>query len=298
MARTDAALAGVTSEQTARVGSDGVLAQRIDAVVARTDAALAGVSSESSARVTADGAIASRVDAVQAQTDRGTATGRMTLQASSGIAGVEARFEMLLAATVGGQTRGAGFSIDLLNGTSLVRFDADKFVITSPGASGVPAFFYDAGSGTLSVPYLRLTSGQASIPLRIDIPSYTLIAGQGSVSDQIDANLNFNYNVTNSDFPACIEVFGKITITGPQNTQLSGMQLIVDGALAGYFRFNDLLQSITSGAGNNTFDFRCSCIRYLPVGLRSVRIRYSYTSPGAGQVQINELHLAGFQPKA
>lgn len=299
VARTDAALAGVTSEQTARVSNDGVLAQRIDAVTVKTDAALAGVVSESSARITADGAIATRVDAVQARTDAGTATGRMTLSASSGVAGVTARFEMLLAAEVGGQTRGTGMTFDLLpGGGSLVRFDADKFVITSPGVSGVPAFSFDAGSGTLSVPYLRLLSQQASTPLRIDIGSYTLIAGAGTVNDQIDANLNFTYLVTNPDFPANIEVFGKLTISGPAGTSLLGMRLIVDGAVAGYFKFNEQNTSVSVGPNNNTFDFRASCIRFLPAGTRSVRIQYNYTSPGAGQVQINELHLAGFQPKA
>ncbi|ACK82447.1 host specificity factor TipJ family phage tail protein [Methylorubrum extorquens] len=292
-------LAAITAEQTARADGDSAQAQRTDALIAQTNSDRSYFLNEQQVRINADGALAGQITAVQAQTDRGTAFGRMTLNARSDISGVQARFEVLLAAETNGQTRGTGMMIDLLpNGSSAVRFDADKFFITAPGASGVPAFSFDTGTGTLRVPNLVLTSGQASVPLRIDIPSYTLIAGAGSVSNQLDANLNFTYLVTNPDFPAFIEVFGKITITGPQNTQLSGMQLIVDGALAGYFRFNDLNQSITSGAGNNTFDFRCSCIRYLPAGMRSVRIQYSYTSPGAGQVQINELHLAGFQPKA
>ncbi|CAO4196407.1 host specificity factor TipJ family phage tail protein [Methylorubrum extorquens] len=292
-------LAAITSEQTARADGDSAQAQRTDALIAQTNSDRAYFLNEQTVRIANDSAFASQITAVQARTDAGTATGRMTLSARSDISGVSARFEMLLAAEVGGQTRGTGMTFDLLpGGGSLVRFDADKFVITSPGVSGVPAFSFDAGSGTLSVPYLRLTSGQASIPLRVDIPNYVLIAGAGTVNDYYDANLNFVYTVTNPDFPAFIEVFGKVTITGPQNTQLYGMQLMVDGVLAGYFRFNDFAQTISSGAGNNTFDFRCSCIRYLPAGQRSVRIRFSYNSPGAGQVVINELHLAGFQPKA
>lgn len=299
VAQAGSALAGVTSEQNARVTSDGVLAQRIDAVVAKSDAALAGVTSETNARISADGAIASRVDAVQAQTDRGTAFGRMTLQARSDIAGVESRFEILLATTVGGQTRGAGFYIDLVNGTSITRFDSDKFVITSPGVTGGAGFSYDAGTGTLSVPNLRLTSGQASTPLRIDIPSYTLIAGAGTVNNQIDANLNFNYSVTNPDFPSHIEIFGKLTVTGPTGTALQGMRMLVDGVLVGYFRFNEQTAGpIAPGGGGSDFDFRCSVVRYFPAGNRNVRISYNYTSPGAGQVQITELHLAGYQPKA
>lgn len=68
--------------------------------------------------------------------------------------------------------------------------------------------------------------------------------------------------------------------------------------MAGYVNFNEQRTDISAGLSNNTFDFRASCIRYLPAGMRSIRIQYSYTSPGAGQVQLNELHLAGFQPKA
>lgn len=331
VAQTGNNLAAITSEQTARTNADSALGQRIDTVVAQAGDALAAVTSEQTARVNADGALSSRIDAVvstangntagivridqsisdiyvaqastnidlYARNDQGTAFGRFAMQAVAGPSGVTSRLEILLASQRGGQTFGAGMIFDLYaDGSSAVRFDANKFYITAPGASGVPAFSFDSGTGTLRVPNLVLTSGQASIPLRIDIPSYTLIAGAGTVNDQIDANLNFTWNVTAPDFPATIEVFGKITISGPQNTQLTGMRLIVDGVLAGYFRFNDLLQSITSGAGNNTFDFRCSCIRYLNAGIRSIRIQYSYTSPGAGQVQINELHIAGFQPKA
>ncbi|UGB26348.1 translocation/assembly module TamB [Methylorubrum sp. B1-46] len=289
----------IVAEQTARVDGDGALASRIDSLIVRYDSDLAYFVQEREVRIANDAAFASQITAVQAQTDRGTAFGRMTLSARSDISGVSARFETLLAVEVNGQTRGTGMTFDLLpGGGSLVRFDADKFVITSPGVSGVPAFSFDAGSGTLSVPYLRLLSQQASTPLRIDIGSYTLIAGAGTVNDQIDANLNFTYLVTNPDFPANIEVFGRLTISGPAGTSLLGMRLIVDGVVAGYFKFNEQNVSVSVGPGNNTFDFRASCIRYLPAGTRSVRIQYNYTSPGAGQVQINELHLAGFQPKA
>jgi hypothetical protein len=296
----------IINEAQVRLENDTVLSTNLNFLVAEVrdpntgiSAAFAAVGAEQTARANAVGALASRVDSVQARTDAGTATGRMTLSARSDISGVSARFEMLLAAEVGGAIRGTGMTFDLLpGGGSLVRFDADKFVITSPGVSGVPAFSFDAGSGTLSVPYLRLTSGQASVPLRIDIGSYTLIAGAGTVNDQIDANLNFNYSVSNPDFPANIEVFGNLTISGPAGTQLLGMRLIVDGKLAGFFRFNEQNTFVSVGPGNNSFFFRCSCIRFLPAGTRSVRIQYSYTSPGAGQVQINELYLAGFQPKA
>lgn len=154
------ALAGITSEQTARINADGALGQRIDAVVVKADNALAGVTSEQTARINADGALSSRIDSVQAQTDQGTATGRMTLSARSDISGVSARFEMLLATVVGGQTRGTGMIFDLMpNGDSQIRLDANKVFITAGGAGGIPAFAYDAVNGVLTVPQVRLSSG-------------------------------------------------------------------------------------------------------------------------------------------
>lgn len=296
-AQSNFALAGVTSEQTARATNDGALAQRIDAVVARADAALAGVTSEQTARVSADGALASQITAVQAQTDRGTASGRMTLQASSGIAGVEARFELLLATSIGGQTRGAGLTFDLLNGTSQVRIDADKLFITSPGATGVPAFSFDAGTGTLRVPNLVLTSGQAASPLRIDIGSYTLIQGAGTVNDQVDGNLNFTFNVTNDAFPSVLDIFGRLSVYGA-NSLIIGPRILLDGQVVGFCQFNGQSDRYAGGT-NPTARFHGQAIKYLTTGQHTVQIQYSYTSTDPnGRVQIEELKLAGFTLKA
>ncbi|CAO4174147.1 hypothetical protein CLBKND_02343 [Methylorubrum aminovorans] len=153
--KADSALAGVTSEQTARINADGALGQRIDAVVTKADNALAGVVNEATARINADGALGERINAVQARSDAGTATGRMTLWASSGIAGVQARFETLLAIETGGQIRGAGYYIDLMpDGSSRFVIDANGFYITANGQTS-PAFSYDGY--TLTIPSLRVT---------------------------------------------------------------------------------------------------------------------------------------------
>ncbi|TFZ59313.1 methyl-accepting chemotaxis protein [Methylorubrum sp. Q1] len=155
------ALAGVTSEQTARINADGALGQRIDAVVATANNALAGVSAETTARINADGALAGQITAVSARTDAGTASGRSSLRVSSGIAGVQARFETLLAIETGGQIRGAGYYIDLMpDGSSRFVIDANGFYITSNGQIS-PAFAFDGY--TLTIPSLRVTQ-QAILP--------------------------------------------------------------------------------------------------------------------------------------
>jgi hypothetical protein len=292
------ALAGVTSEQTARINADGALGQRIDAVVVKADNALAGVSSEQTARINADGALGQRIDYVTAVSERGTAFGRMTLNARSDVAGVQARFEILLAAEVNGAVRGTGMMIDLLpNGSSAVRFDADKFFITAPGASGVPAFSFDAGTGTLRVPNLVLTSGQAASPLRIDIGSYTLIQGAGTVNDQVDGNLNFTFTVTNDAFPSVLDIFGRLTVSG-SNTLIIGPRILIDGEVVGFCQFNGQSDRYAGGT-NPTARFHGQAIKYLTTGQHSVRIQYTYTSTDPnGRVQIEELKLAGFTLKA
>ncbi|MGN7122854.1 host specificity factor TipJ family phage tail protein [Methylorubrum thiocyanatum] len=161
VAKADNALAGLTSEQTARVNADGALGQRIDAVVATANNALAGVSNETTARINADGALAGQISAVSARTDAGTASGRSQLRVSSGVAGVQARFETLLATEVGGQTRGAGWYIDLMpDGSSRTVFDTNALYITSNGQTS-PAFAFDGY--TLTIPSLRVTQ-QAILP--------------------------------------------------------------------------------------------------------------------------------------
>ncbi|MGW5960670.1 host specificity factor TipJ family phage tail protein [Methylorubrum thiocyanatum] len=231
-----------------------------------------------------------------ARSDNGTAFGRFGMVATSGIAGVSVRISAVASTEILGVRRNAGWFIDLLpDGSSRFVLDANLFAITANGGISYP-FTFDGQ--TLRVPNLVLTSGQASSPLRIDIGSYTLVAGPGTLNDQIDPNLNFTFNVSNPDFPSTLELFGRLTISGPDGTRLLGIRLLLDGQLAGYVRFNEQNTSVSVGPGNNTFDFRCQAIRYLAAGNHSVRIQYSYTSPGAGQVQINELHIAGFTPRA
>ncbi|TFZ54994.1 hypothetical protein E4V01_24080 [Methylorubrum sp. Q1] len=153
--------AAIVTEQQARVGQDNALATYAQGVNAKVDNFQAYFLNEQVARINADNAFAAQITSVQAQTDRGTATGRMTLQASSGIAGVQARFETLLAVVSGGQLRGAGYYIDLLpDGSSRFVIDANAFYITSNGQTA-PAFSFDGY--TLTIPSLRVTQ-QAILP--------------------------------------------------------------------------------------------------------------------------------------
>lgn len=297
IAQTDADRAYFLAEQQVRIERDTALALYAQGLAAQTDSDRAYFLAEQQARIANDNAFASQISIVSARTDAGTAQGRMTFSANSGIAGIETRFELLLATTVDGQTRGAGLTFDLVNGTSQVRIDADKLVITSPGASGVPPFSFDAGSGTLSVPYLRLLSQQASAPLRIDIGSYTLIQGAGTVNNQVDANLNFTFAVPNGDFPSTLNLFGKLSVFGA-NTLLIGPRIMIDGNVVAFCQINGQSDRFAGGTNPQAF-FSGLATLYLGPGNHTVQIQYNYTSTDPnGRVQIDELHVAGFTPKA
>ena len=288
--------AGISSLST--VLSDTIRSQ------ASTNSDLYAITGSNTAGVSAVSTVLSDTIRSQASTNTdlyalslaGTASGRIKFDAVSTPGGVTARFSIQLSTDRNGVFANAGFFMDILpDGQRRTVFDANLIAFTANGGLTYP-FLFDGQ--TLYVPNLVLTSGQAATPMRIDIGSYTLIAGAGTLNDQIDANLNFTFNVSNPDFPSMLELFGKLTISGPQGTTLAGIRLLLDGQIAGYVRFNEQTTSVSVGASSNTFDFRCQCIRYLTAGNHNVRIQYSYTSPGAGQVQINELHIAGFTPRA
>ncbi|UYW24873.1 hypothetical protein OKC48_16500 [Methylorubrum extorquens] len=132
-----------------------MLGQRIDAVVATAGSALAGVTSEQTARVNADNALAELVQAVQAQTDAGTAQGRIKFEAVSAPTGVAARFSIMLATERNGVYRYSGFFMDILpDGTSRTVIDANVFALTGDGGLTYP---FIVQNGIVTIRDLRVT---------------------------------------------------------------------------------------------------------------------------------------------
>ena len=295
VATADNALAGVTSEQTARANADGALGQRIDAVVATANNALAGVSNEATARVDADGALAGQISAVSARTDAGTASGRSSLRASSGIAGVQARFETLLAVEAGGQIRGAGYYIDLMpDGSSRFVVDASAFYITANGQTA-PALSFDGY--TLTIPSLRVTQqailpGSASEPRSIAVEN----VNPGGSSDEWREIPGTAFEIVPDSSQWSI-VFsaaarGQVTATGTSSLYLAtSLQIAigVDGVPYGIGAF--LSMSVGSGAGvapipnssTGGIVFSSASLEVLPAGLnRRFSLLYKFKADPGG----------------
>ncbi len=274
---------------------DGALATRIDGLVAQTNSDRAYFLAEQTARINQDGAFAGQIQDVYARTDAGTAAGRIKFEAVSAPSGVAVRFSIQLSTERNGFYRNSGLFMDILgDGSSRIVMDANLIAFTANGGLSYP-FTFDGQ--TLRVPNLILTSGQASSPLRIDIGSYTLIAGPGTNNDAIDANLNFTFNVANPDFPSTLELFGKLSVFGA-NTTIIGLRILIDGQVAGYCQFNGNSDRYSGGASNQA-NFFGRATRYLSAGNHSVRLQYNYVGQsGDSRVQIDELHVAGFTPRA
>ncbi|KQO95585.1 hypothetical protein ASF33_09920 [Methylobacterium sp. Leaf92] len=295
IAQTNSDRAYFLSSETARISAEGGLATRLDSLVVQTNADRGYFLNEQTARIGNDNTFAQQIQEVYARTDAGTAAGRIKFEAVSAPGGVTARFGIQLSTERSGQYANASFFMDILpDGQRRTVFDANLIAFTANGGLSYP-FTFDGQ--TLRVPNLILTSGQAATPMRADIGSYTLVAGPGTLNSAIDANLNFVFRVTNPDFPSVINLFGKLTVSGP-NTSLLGMRILIDDEMAGFIQFNGNSDRF-SGGTNPQAQFFGQCVRYLPAGDRRVRIQYSYTSTdGGGRVQIDELHIAGFTPRA
>lgn len=295
IAQTNSDRSYFLSSETARINAEGGLATRIESLVVQTSSDRSYFLNEQTARIGNDNAFAQQIQDVYARTDAGTAAGRIKFEAVSAPGGVTARFGIQLSTERNGQYANAGFFMDILpDGQRRTVFDANLIAFTANGGLSYP-FTFDGQ--TLRVPNLILTSGQASTPLRADIGSYTLVAGPGTLNNAIDANLNFVFRVTNPDFPSILNLFGKVTVSG-SNTSLLGMRILIDDEMAGFIQFNGNSDRFAGGT-NPQAQFFGQCVRYLPAGDRRVRIQYSYTSTdGGGRVQIDELHIAGFTPRA
>lgn len=159
--QTDADRAYFLSEQTARINQDSAFAQQIQAVVAQSNGNTAAVSRIDKSISDIYTAQASTNIDLYARTDAGSAYSRFSMAASAGYGDVSARISAMVAAESGGQTRGAGWYVEVLNnGLSRFVVDANAFYITSNGSSA-PAFSFDGY--TLTIPSLRVTQ-QAILP--------------------------------------------------------------------------------------------------------------------------------------
>jgi hypothetical protein len=155
VAQTDKDRAFIYTENNARIDQSNVIASSVSALTAQTNNDRAYFSAENTARINQDVALASSVSDLYARSDRGTATGRFSMEVQSGPAGVSARIQALVAVQSYGQTRGAGWYVELLDdGSSRTVFDTNAFYITANGQS-TPAFSFDGN--TLTIPSLRVT---------------------------------------------------------------------------------------------------------------------------------------------
>ena len=132
-----ASIGAATAEQTVRTVE----------LVAESETTKALVIEESSARADSVSALASDVTAVQAEVGNATAGGLYKLEAQAGSGAVNARFSVLVKASIGDNYVDSGLVVEVYTdgGTQKgrVTIKADQFVLTDGSNTGTPLVFED-----------------------------------------------------------------------------------------------------------------------------------------------------------
>jgi hypothetical protein len=132
-------LARLIVEETARATADSAMASSITELDAEVDGNLARLISEEQARATADSALSSSITGVSADLNGRFAGGLVKFEAAADQSGVNARFSVMLRATLADAFKGSGFYIEIYteSGTLKSRFavKADQFVVWNGGSN-------------------------------------------------------------------------------------------------------------------------------------------------------------------
>ncbi|MBY0258998.1 host specificity factor TipJ family phage tail protein [Methylobacterium sp.] len=202
-------------ERTTRVNAESALSQRIESTLSTVGYNYGLLVDETTTRANADSALSQRIIDAQARSDAGTATGRFSLLAQSGPSGVSARIQALVAVQSGGQTRGAGYYVEVMDdGTSRFVVDASAFYITANGQS-MPTFSFDGY--TLTIPSLRVTQqailpGAAVDPKKSYVENYTIPALTGDTWTEVPGSeVYFTVDHANG-FPVVATVYANLYV--------------------------------------------------------------------------------------
>ncbi|USJ24734.1 phage tail protein [Ensifer adhaerens] len=132
-------LARLITEETARATADSAMASSITSLDAEVDGNLARLISEEQARATADSALSSSITGVSADLNGRFAGGLVKFEAAADQSGVNARFSVMLRATLNDAFKDSGFYIEIYTegGVLKSRFavKADQFVVWNGGSN-------------------------------------------------------------------------------------------------------------------------------------------------------------------
>lgn len=148
-------LARLITEETARATADSAMASSITSLDAEVDGNLARLISEEQARATADSALSSSITGVSADLNGRFAGGLVKFEAAADQSGVNARFSVMLRATLNDAFKDSGFYIEIYTegGVLKSRFavKADQFVIWNGGSNAFLPIVIENGELKLNV---------------------------------------------------------------------------------------------------------------------------------------------------
>lgn len=148
-------LARLIVEETARATADSAMASSITSLDAEVDGNLVRLISEEQVRATADSALSSSITGVSADLNGRFAGGLVKFEAAADQAGVNARFSVMLRATLNDAFKDSGFYIEIYTegGTLKSRFavKADQFVVWNGGSNAFLPIVIENGELKLNI---------------------------------------------------------------------------------------------------------------------------------------------------
>lgn len=157
-------LAQIVEERRVRATQDEALAQQyigLSATVTNNQTAnQARFIAEEAARATGDSALASSITGVSADLNGRFANGLVKFEAAADQSGVNARFSVMLRATLGGQFKDSGFYVELYTESGVLKsrfaVKADQFVVWNGGNNAFLPIVIENGELKLNIANIGL----------------------------------------------------------------------------------------------------------------------------------------------
>lgn len=153
-------LARLITEETARATADEALSSRIVSLDSKVGTNLARLVTEENTRATQDSALATSITGVSADVNNRFAGGLVKFEAAADQSGVNARFSVMLRASLGDVFKDSGFYIEIYTegGVLKSRFavKADQFVIWNGGSNAFLPIVIENGELKLNIANIGL----------------------------------------------------------------------------------------------------------------------------------------------
>lgn len=159
-AQVDTNLARLVTEESTRATADSALSTSLTQLDATVGTNLARLITEETTRANADSALSTSINGVSADVNGRFAGGLVKFQAAADQSGVNARFSVMLRATLADAFKDSGFYIEIYTESSVLKsrfaVKADQFVVWNGGSNAFLPIVIEAGELKLNIANIGL----------------------------------------------------------------------------------------------------------------------------------------------